>query len=110
MSFQKEYAERYDWLVKEFSDWAIFTPHKVSYIIWTTTVLMNRQKNCIVQGMSAFGGISPTYHISLAEMPRLSLGILISLLVMIQMCFSFMLTDSDTRSCKIVVWAFIVKP
>ena len=22
MSFQKEYAERYDWLVKEFSDWA----------------------------------------------------------------------------------------
>ncbi len=23
MSFEKEYAERYDWLVKEFSDWAL---------------------------------------------------------------------------------------
>ena len=42
MSFQKEYAERYDWLDEQ-------------------------TKNLYRQGMSAFGGISPTYHIALAE-------------------------------------------
>ena len=62
MSFQKEYAERYDWLVKEFSDWA-FTLPQVSYIIWTTTVLMNRQKNCIVR-----------VCLHLAEYPRLTIS------------------------------------
>ena len=28
MSFQKEYAERYDWLVKEFSELGIYLYHK----------------------------------------------------------------------------------
>ena len=33
MSFQKEYAERYDWLVKEFSDWAFtFTTSFLYYM------------------------------------------------------------------------------
>ena len=45
--------------------------------------------------MSAFGGISPTYHIALAENTPVIVWNFHSLLVMIQMCFSFMLTDSD---------------
>ena len=49
MSFQKEYAERYDWLVKEFSDWAFTFTTSFLYTIWTMTVWMNRQKTCIVR-------------------------------------------------------------
>ena len=66
MSFQKEYAERYDWLVKEFSDWAFtFTTSFLYYLDYDR--LDEQTKNLYRQGMSAFGGISPTYHISLAE-------------------------------------------
>ena len=61
------------------------------------------------QGMSAFGGISPTYHISLAENAPVIVWNFHSLLVMIQMCFSFMLTDSDCdmKLCKHCGRAFI---
>ena len=54
------------------------------------------------RGMSAFGGISPTYHIALAENAPVIVWNFHSLLVMIQMCFSFMLTDSDCdmKLCK----------
>ena len=84
MSFQKEYTERYDWLDEQ-------------------------TKNLYRQGMSAFGGISPTYHISLAENAPVIVWNFHSLLVMIQMYFSFMLTDSDCdmKLCKHCGRAFI---
>ena len=108
MSFQKEYAERYDWLVKEFSDWAFtFTTSFLYYLDYDS--LDEQTKNLYRQGMSAFGGISPTYHIALAENTPVIVWNFHSLLVMIQMCFSFMLTDSDCdmKLCKHCGRAFI---
>ena len=108
MSFQKEYAERYDWLVKEFSDWAFtFTTSFLYYLDYDS--LDEQTKNLYRQGMSAFGGISPTYHIALAENTPVIVWNFHSLLVMIQMCFSFMLKDSDCdmKLCKHCGRAFI---
>ena len=48
MSFQKEYAERYDWLVKEFSDWAFtFTTSFLYYMDYDS--LDEQTKTCIVR-------------------------------------------------------------
>ena len=76
MSFQREYAESYDWLDKN-----------------------ERSPYC--QGMLAFGGVAPTYHIELRERPTL-IWDFNSLLLCIQMMFSFMLTDdnSSLKVCK----------
>ena len=49
MSFQKEYAERYDWLVKEFSDWAFtFTTSFLYYLDYDR--LDEQTKNLYRQG------------------------------------------------------------
>ncbi len=58
---------------------------------------------------SAFGGISPTYRIALEKDSPVIVWDFHSLLVMVQMCFSFMLTDkdSDMRMCKHYKKAFI---
>ena len=100
--------QRYNWREPQRTTGHLPLP-QASYIIWTTTVLMNRQKNLYRQGMSAFGGISPTYHIALAENAPVIVWNFHSLLVMIQMCFSFMLTDSDCdmKLCKHCGRAFI---
>ena len=71
--------------------------------------LDEQTKKLYRQSMSTFGGISPTYHISLAENAPVIVWNFHSLLVMIQMCFSFMLTDSDCdmKLCKHCGRAFI---
>ena len=76
MSFQREYAESYDWLVEN-------------------------ERSLYSQGMAAFGGVAPTYHIELRERPTLVWDFN-SLLLCIQMMFSFMLTDDDSslKVCK----------
>ena len=107
MSFQKEYAERYDWLVEEFKDWA-FT-FVTSFLYYQDYDILNdEQKRLYQQGMSAFGGIAPTYHVELRERPTLVWDFH-SLLLEIQMMFSFMLTDekSSIKVCKHCGKAFI---
>ena len=51
--------------------------------------------------MSAFGGIAPTYHIALLDKPTIVWDFH-SLLLGVQMMFSFMLTDDKKplRCCK----------
>ena len=70
MSFQREYAEPYDWVAQQFKDWA-----------FTLT--------------------TPTYHIELLEKPTIYWDFH-SLLLGIQMMFSFMLVDDakPLRLCK----------
>ena len=64
MELQKEYAERYDWVVKEFIDLA-FT-FVASFIYYTDYDKIDGQTRSLYrQGISAFGGISPTYRIAL---------------------------------------------
>ena len=79
---------------EEFANWAFtFTTSFLYYMDYNS--LDEQTKNLYRHGMSAFGGISPTYHIALAENAPVIVWSFHSLLVMIQMCFSFMLTDSD---------------
>lgn len=107
MSFQKEYAERYDWLVTLFKDWA-FTFMSSFLYYQDFDILDDMQKQLYRQGMTAFGGIAPTYHIELRERPSIVWDFH-SLLLGVQMMFSFMLTDekSSLKVCKHCGKAFV---
>ncbi len=107
MSFQREYAERYDWLVTLFKDWA-FTFMSSFLYYQDFDMLDDMQKQLYRQGMAAFGGIAPTYHIELLDRPTIVWDFH-SLLLGVQMMFSFMLTDekSTLRVCKHCGNAFI---
>jgi hypothetical protein len=109
MSFQREYAERYDWLVTQFKDWAFtFT---ASFLYYEDYDMVDEAtRDLYRQGMAAFGGIAPTYHIALLDMPTIVWDFH-SLLLGVQMMFSFMLTDEKTtlRSCKHCAKVFAAK-
>lgn len=107
MSFQKEYAERYDWLVTLFKDWA-FTFMSSFLYYQDFDMLDDMQKQLYRQGMTVFGGIAPTYHIELCERPIIVWDFH-SLLLGVQMMFSFMLTDekSSLKVCKHCGKAFV---
>ena len=100
MSFQREYAESYDWLTMQFKDWA-FT--FVSSFLYYEDYDKNDEttRDLYRQGMLAFGGIAPTYHIALLDKPTIVWDFH-SLLLGIQMMFSFMLTEDmkPLRCCK----------
>jgi len=100
MSFQREYAERLDWLLTLFKDWA-FT--FVSSFLYYEDYDKNDEttRDLYRQGMAAFGGIAPTYHIALLDKPTIVWDFY-SLLLGIQMMFSFMLTDDKKplRCCR----------
>ncbi len=100
MSFQREYAEPYDWVVQQFKDWA-FT--------LTTSILYYNDYDSIDEdarglyrkAMAAFGGITPSYHIELLDKPTIYWDFH-SLLLGVQMMFSFLLVDEakPLRLCK----------
>ena len=108
MELQKDYAERYDWIVKEFTDLS-FT-FMTSFLYYTDYDKIDEQtRSLYCQGISAFGGISSTYRIALEKDAPIIVWDFHSRLVMVQMYFSFMLTDkdSDMRLCKYCKKAFI---
>lgn len=100
MGFQKEYAERYDWIVKQFKDWA-FTFFTSILYYEDFDSLDDTTKNLYRQSMACFDGIAPTYHIELLEKPTMVWDFH-SLLLGIQMMFSFMLVNDKNplRICK----------
>jgi hypothetical protein len=100
MGFQKEYAERYDWIVKQFKDWA-FTFFTSILYYEDFDSLDDTTKNLYRQSMAAFDGIAPTYHIELLDTPTMVWDFH-SLLLGIQMMFSFMLVNDKNplRICK----------
>ena len=107
MSFQREYAESYDWLLTQFKDWALtLTSSFLYYEDYDKVDEMTR--NLYWQGMSAFGGIAPTYHIALLDKPTIVWDFY-SLLLGVQMMFSFMLTDEakPLRCCRHCQMAFL---
>ena len=65
-------------------------------------------RNLYRQAMAAFDGIAPTYHIALLDKPTIMWDFH-SLLLGIQMMFSFMLTDDKRplRICKHCTKAFV---
>lgn len=103
-----EYAKRYDWLIKEFTDWAFtFMTSFLYYMDYDT--IDEQTRSLYRQDISAFGGIAPTYRIALEKDSPVIVWDFHSLLIMVQMCFSFMLTDkdSDMRMCKHCKKAFV---
>lgn len=100
MSFQREYAERYDWLARQFKDLA-FSFYSSFLYYNDYDVLDEMTRDLYRQGMAAFGGIAPTYHITLPDKPTI-IWDFHSLLLRLQMMFSFMLTDTDSalKACK----------
>ena len=100
MSFQREYSENFEWLKMQFKDWA-FT-FISSYLYYEDYDRIDEPtRNLYRQGMAAFGGIAPTYHIALLDKPTIVWDFH-SLLLGIQMMLSFMLTDEKKplRICK----------
>ena len=95
MSFQREYAEPYDWIAQQLKDWA-FT--------LTTSILYYHDYDSIDEGtrnlyrkaMAAFGGIAPSYHIELLEKPTIYWDFH-SLLLGIQMTVSYTHLDVYKR-------------
>jgi len=100
LSFQREYAEPYDWLATQFKDWA-FT--FISSFMYYEDYDKNDEttRDLYRQGMAAFGGIAPTYRIALLDKPTIVWDFN-SLLLGIQMMFSFALVDDKKtlRMCK----------
>lgn len=107
MSFQREYAERYDWMKQQFVDWAFnYTTSMIYYEDYDT--LNQDTKLMMQQSMAAYGGNTPTYHIALLDKPTIVWDFH-SMLLGIQMMFSFMLTDTEKpiRLCKHCLQAFV---
>lgn len=105
MSFQRNYAEPYEWVKTQFIDWALlFTTSTIYY----ENEFNDSEKEFYRQMMTVFNANSPTYHILLLDKPTLvwNFG---SLAIAVQMLFSLSLTDDKTpiRLCKHCAKAFI---
>ena len=91
MAFQYEYAERYDWLLRQFKDWAFMF---FTTVLYYDEDLDKETKPIYQEAMSCFDGIAPTYHIELRGTPTIVWDFH-SLSLAIQMMFSFMLTNGE---------------
>lgn len=101
MSFQKEYAEPFDWIVQQLQDWA-FT-FMASFLYYQDKDVMPEEQLALYrEGVKAYGGVAPTYHIELAKNGPQLVWDFHSLSLGIQMMLSFMLTDekSPLKVCK----------
>ena len=100
MSFQREYAEPYDWVAQQFKDWAFTLTTSILYYNDYDSIDEDT-RNLYRKAMAAFGGIAPTYHIELLDKPTIYWDFH-SLLLGVQMMFSFMLVDGEKplRLCK----------
>jgi hypothetical protein len=107
MCLQPIYAEPYEWLVQQFQDWAFMLMS--CYLYYEDYDKVDEDTRELYRnGVSAFGGIAPTYRISLyRDKPRI-VWEFHSLLRGIQMMFSFALTDEarPLRLCKHCTMAF----
>ena len=109
MCFLRDYAERYDWLVQVFQDWS-FT-FLSSFLFYEDYDEMEEEIRDIYRaGMAAFEGIAPEYHIELRDRPTMVWDFH-SLLLAIQMMFSFMLVDetSTLKQCPNCYKAFFTE-
>ena len=100
MSFQRQYAESYEWMKQVFTDWA-FNATTVFLYYNDYDKLDDDYKQLMRQSIHAFDGNAPVYHIELLEQPTLVWDFH-SLLLGIQMMLSFMLTDKNNpmKVCK----------
>ena len=75
MSFQREYAEPYEWVAQQFKDWAFTLTTSILY--YNDYDLIDEDtKDLYRMGMAAFGGIAPSYHIELFAVPAARISIM----------------------------------
>ena len=110
MSFQREYAERLDWMEEQFIDWA-FNLMVVFFYYEDKGGFTERQKEFHRQSMAAFDGLTPTYHVELMDDRPYLVWNFNSLLQGIQLMFSMMLTDEykPIKFCRNCGKAFIAR-
>ena len=109
MSFQKEYAEPLDWIAKALKDMTFpFITSK--YFYEDADAFDADEKKLMAQGVAAFGGIAPTYRIALLDKPTIVWDFH-SLLIGLQMMFSFMMAEDKTplRMCDHCDTIFVAK-
>ena len=109
MSFQRSYAERYDWLKNRFKDWAFILTTAILYYMGYDK-LSPDQRNIYQQAMATLDGNTPTYHIALYDKPTIVWDFH-SLLLGIQLMFSFMLADDENplRICRNCAKVYVAK-
>ena len=109
MSFQKEYAEPLDWIAKALKD-LTFPFITSKYFYEDADAFDADEKKLMAQGVAAFGGIAPTYRIALLDKPTIVWDFH-SLLIGLQMMFSFMLAEDKTplRMCAHCDTIFVAK-
>lgn len=97
---QRAYAERYDWLLAQFKDWAFIFCTSIFYY-QDNAKLDENTKGIYRQAMAALDGIAPSYHIELRDKPTIVWDFH-SLLLGIQMMFSFALADEEStlKACR----------
>ena len=109
MSFQKEYAEPLDWIAKALNDMTFpFITSK--YFYEHGDAFDADEKKLMAEGVAAFGGIAPTYRIALLDKPTIVWDFH-SLLIGLQMMFSFMMAEDKTplRMCASCDSIFVAK-
>ena len=109
MSFQKEYAEPLDWIAKALRD-LTFPFITSKYFYEDADAFDTDEKKLMAQGVAAFGGIAPTYWIALLDKPTIVWDFH-SLLIGLQMMFSFMMAEDKTplRMCDSCDTIFVAK-
>ena len=109
MSFQREYAERYEWMQQQFEDIA-FTYLTAMLYYEDYEYLSFDQKRLMQEGMEAFGGIAPTYKIRLLDKPTIVWDFH-SLMLTIRFLLSLSLTDTQNplKMCEHCQKAFVAK-
>ncbi len=106
MELQKEYAERYDWILKEFTDLAFtFMTSFLYYLDYDT--IDEQTRSLYRQGISAFGGISPLTGLHWKRIRPLSYGISIRCLSWCRCAFP---SCSRTRTVICVCASTVKKP
>ena len=110
MSFQREYAERLDWMEEQFKDWA-FNFMVIFFYYEDKGGFTEMQKEFHRQSMAAFDGLTPTYHVELMDDRPYLVWNFNSLLQGIQLMFSMMLTDEykPIKMCRNCGKAFIAR-
>ncbi len=107
MSFQRQYAEQYEWMRQQFTNWAFI--YVTSMLYYEDYDKLSRETRMMMeQSIAAFGSNAPTYHIALLDKPTVVWDFH-SLLLVTQIMFSFMLTDKEKpiRLCKHCTKAFV---
>lgn len=107
MSFLPIYAERYEWLVTQFRDWAFMLVSSHLYYEQKDRV-DQLTRDLYKQGVAAFGSKAPTYHMKLYDDKPTIVWDFYSLMLTVQTMFGFALTDESkpVRVCKQCNMAF----